>query len=148
MCVKTEWRTTDNPRWLVWLLLSTVVAGVLFVLEVGLKHESLWTSLAFPVAAALNIVAAYRGRLRLTDAGVEVRRLRTRLYRWSDIASVERAPEWDGDSVIWLQLRGSVPTAAPEILAPPGTRSRTARNQTLDDVVTIIQQRAELERAA
>lgn len=69
------------------------------------------------------------------------------MYRWSDIASVERAPEWEGASAIWLRLRGSVPTAAPEILVPPGTRSRAARNQTLDDVVTIIRRKAELERA-
>lgn len=60
--MKTEWRTTDDPRWLVWLLLSTVVAGVLFALQVALEHGPIWTLVAFPVAAALNIAAACRSR--------------------------------------------------------------------------------------
>jgi hypothetical protein len=146
--MKSEWKTTDDPRWLLWLVLSTVLAGALFVLQTTPKHEPWWTALALLLAAAVNIAATTRSRLRLTDEGVEVRRLRTRTYRWSDIASIERAPEWESTSIIWLRLRGSVATSAPEVLTTPGTRDRATRDRALDHIVTVVRQRVASEQAA
>ncbi|MGI3785110.1 MAG: hypothetical protein ACRYG2_30495 [Janthinobacterium lividum] len=144
-CVKTEWKATDSRWWPLRVLVSLVVASVPLALGVVLEDQPVWTLVAFPVAAVLQIIGAARSRLRLTDAGVEVRRLRTRLYRWSDIASVERAPEWEGTKVIWLRLRGSVPSSAPEVLVPPGPGDRDADGQTLDAIVSLVRRRAGLE---
>lgn len=142
--VKTEWSATDDRWWPLRVLLSLVVASVPVLLELVVEHQPLWSLLVLPVAAAPNILGASRSRLRLTDAGVEVRKLRTHVYRWSDIASVERAPEWESNKVIWLRLRGSVPSSAPEVLVPPGSRTRAVDSQTLDDVVALVRQRAGL----
>ena len=141
---KTSWSATENRWWPAWVLLSLVVAGVPLVLEVTLEHQPFWTLLAFPVAAVLQIAGAARSRVRLTEAGVEVRRLRTRLYRWSDIASVERAPEWESRTTVWLRLHGSVPTAAPEELVLPGVRARRAEGPTLGAFVGSVRLRAGL----
>jgi hypothetical protein len=144
--VKTEWKVTDHRWWPLRVLLSVGVAAVPLALDYAREHQPVWAFLVLPVAAVLHLVGAARSRLRLTDAGVEVRRLRTRVYRWSDIASVERAPEWDDTSVIWLRLRGSVPTSAPEELVPPGLPANATRGRTLDDIVTLVRRRAGLEQ--
>lgn len=143
--VRTEWRAADNRWWPLGVLLGVVVAAVPVLLQVFVEHQPLWYSLVFPPAAVGSLVGAARGRLRLTEEGVEVRKLRTRVYRWSDIASVDRAPEWESRSVTWLRRNGSVPSSAPEELAPPGLRGRVGRNEALDEIVAHIRQRAGLE---
>ena len=146
--VKVEWKTADDPRWLAWLLLSTAVSGALLVLDVTVRHGVWWTCLAWPVTATSNAVATSRSRLRLIDEGIEVRKLRTRLYRWSDIASIERAPEWESTALIWLRLRGSVSTSDPEVLGAPGTRGQAARDRALDDIVAFVRRRVASESSA
>jgi hypothetical protein len=142
--VTTEWKATDHRWWPLRVLLSVAVTAAPLLLDHVWPAQGLWPYVVLPVAAVLNLVWAVRDRLRLTDAGVEVRRLRTRVYRWSDIASVERAPAWADPSVIWLRLRGSVPTSAPEELVPPGLRADADGGRALDDIVALVRRRAGL----
>ena len=143
MRVKTEWRATDSPWWPLQTMLLVALAAVPVVLAFVVEHhQPLWMALCAPALAfVLHLVRIVRRRVRLTEAGVEVRGLRTRVYRWSDIASVERAPEWSSTSVIWLRLRGSVPSAAPEVLAPPGLGGRGPTDRALDHIVAEIERR-------
>ncbi|WP_408630471.1 PH domain-containing protein [Microlunatus flavus] len=143
--LRTEWSATDDPRWPLTILLYVVSSAAASVLTVVVWHRPLGYALGFLGAGVLGLVATARARLRLTDEGVEVRGLRTRLYRWSDIVSVQRAPEWENDSVIWLRQRGAVPSSAPDVLAPPGLRGRHARDEALEGLVVAIRQRAGLD---
>jgi hypothetical protein len=145
--VKTEWKATDDPRWPLTVLVHVVVAAVVVVLVVGVWHRPVGLSLAYPAASLLAVLGVVRGRVRLTDEGVEVRRLRTRVYRWSDIVSVERAPEWEDTSLVWLRRRGSVPTSSPDVLALPGLRRGGPTDEILDDLVALIRRRAGIDQS-
>ena len=141
--VRTEWRATDDAWWWVWSILSGFATLALAVLPgLGRRHEPLWALAPAVVLVLLSVLAGGRSRVRLTDAGVEVRRLRTRTYRWADIASVEVSPDWDGTGSIWLRERGALPTTAPEVIGLPGRRPQDARELPVERVVELIRERA------
>lgn len=143
--MRTEWSATDDPRWPVTIFLCIAPAAAASVLTVVVWHRPMVYAMGFLAAGVLGLVGTARARLRLSDEGVEVRGLRTRVYRWSDIASVERAPEWESDSVIWLRRRGAVATSSPDVVAPPGLRGRRAKDEAINGLVAVIKQRAGLD---
>ena len=145
---KTEWRATDDPWWLLRAVLAVVAATAGLLILVLLVQAPLNLLVAPVVISALQLGAALRARMRLTAEGIEVRRLRTRTYRWSDIESVQRAPAWDSSSSIWLRLRGSWPQSEPEVLVPPGRKTRGGDEQTLNDIVALMQERVEQNDSA
>jgi hypothetical protein len=137
----TLWDVPANRWWPTTPVLYAVGGSVLTALLAGMTRLNPWSLLAMIfVPYGLNSVTSARARVRLTPEGVEVRGLRTRLLRYADIVSVEVAPEWDGARAIWIRLRGSVPQAAPEVLAPPPEWWRTP-GRSLTGAVTAIQAR-------
>lgn len=142
----TLWDVPANRWWPTTPVLYAVGGSVLTVLLAGLTRLNPWSLLAMIlVPYGLSSVTAARARVRLTPDGLEVRGLRTRLLHYPDIASVEVAPEWDGERAIWIRLRGSVPQAAPEVLAPPPEWWHVP-GRSLTDVVTAIQARVDATR--
>ena len=88
-------------------------------------------------------------RVRLTPDGVEVRGLRTRLYPYADIASVEVAPDWDGSRAVWVRLRASAAVRpSPRCSTPPPVLdARDVRARTWPASVDAIRARAEAAAA-
>lgn len=143
----TLWQTEERGWWPLAPVLYSVGGVALTVLLVVTTRMSPWSLLALLVVPfGFATVREARARVRLTDEGVEVRGLRTRLLRYADVGSVEVAPAWDGGRAVWVRLRGSVPQAAPEVLAPPPEWWQV-RGRSLDDVVARIRSRVEAAQA-
>lgn len=119
----------------------------LVLVSVLLAHAPVYVFVAPVLGTLLQLWTTLRSRIRLTTDGIEVRRFRTRTYAWSDIESVQRAPEWENSSSIWLHLRGRLPQSEPEVLVPPARRSWRAAGRTLDDIVALMQERVAQHRA-
>jgi hypothetical protein len=142
----TLWDVPPN-RWWPTIPLVYALGGVGLTVLLGVMTRlDPWSLLALLfVAYGLGTVSAARTRVRLTPEGVEVRRLRTTLLRYGDIASVEVAPEWDGGRSVWIRLRASQPQSEPEVLTPPPEWWHEP-GRTLTDVVTSIQARVDAVR--
>ena len=139
----TLWDVPANRWWPTTPVLYAVGGPVLTALLAGMTRLNPWSLLAMLVVPyGLSSVTAARARVRLTPEGVEVRGLRTRVLRYADIASVEVAPDWDGSRAIWIRLRGSVPQADPEVVAPPPEWWREP-GRSLTDAVAAIQARVD-----
>lgn len=143
---KTEWTRADRPRW--WLSYFSAVpfvAVVVMTYPQGGSAMYRWVSVAAIVIAVIGTVwATRRLRVSLTAEGVEVRRWRTVLYRWSDITSAEPAPAWDTPAV-WLRTVGMHDQAAPEVLPLPRGRYRGS-DQMVQQAVDAIRRRLLPER--
>ena len=139
----TLWDVPPN-RWWPTIPLVYALGGVGLTVLLGVMTRlNPWSLLALLfVAYGVGTVPAARTRVRLTPEGVEVRRLRTAVLRYAEIASVEVAPEWDGGRAVWIRLRTSQPQAEPEVLTPPPEWWHTP-GRTLTDVVTSIQARVD-----
>jgi hypothetical protein len=139
----TLWAVQRNRWWPTTPVVYAVGGTALTVLLGAMTRLNPWSLLAMLfVPYGLSTVTAARARVRLTTEGVEVRGLRTRLLRYTDITAVEIAPEWDGARAIWIRLRGSVPQAEPEVLAPPPEWWREP-DRSLADAVAAIQLRVD-----
>ena len=127
---QTEWGFRDEPRW--WLRLAAPLATPLALwLTSAVMQPEAAPMVALPAAllAAVGCWLVTRRRVRLTEAGVEVRTFFTTVYPWSRIESVQPSPEWEGRSIS-LHLRdaersreelplprGATPTSAAALLA-------------------------------
>lgn len=142
----TVWDAQDG-RWWVASVVLFAAGGVAMTVLLGIVTRlDPWSLLALLVVpVGWSSAARARARVRLTPEGVEVRGLRTTVLRYADIESVEVAPEWDGARAVWVRMRGSWPTAAPEVLAPPPEWWR-APGRSLEDVVRQIQERVDAAR--
>jgi hypothetical protein len=143
----TLWDVPANRWWPTTPVLYAIGGSLLTALLGGLTRLNPWSLLAMIfVPYGLSSVTAARARVRLTEEGLEVRGLRTRLMPYADIVSVEVAPDWDGERAIWLRLRGSVPQSEPEVLAPPPEWWH-APGRSLTDAVAAIQARIDAAQA-
>jgi len=139
----TLWEVERNGWWPTTPVLYALGGSALTALLAGMTRLDPWSLLAMLfVTYGLSSVPGARARVRLTPDGLEVRGLRTRLLGYADIVSVEVAPEWDGARAIWIRLRGSVPQAEPEVIAPPPEWWRVP-GRSLTDAVTAIQARVD-----
>jgi hypothetical protein len=142
----TLWAVQRNRWWLTTPVLYALGGTALTALLAAMTRLDPWSLLAMIfVPYGLSSVTGARARVRLTPEGLEVRGLRTRLVPYTDIASVEVAPEWDGARAIWVRLRGSVPQSEPEVLAPPAEWWHVP-GRSLADVVSTIQARVDAAR--
>lgn len=142
----TLWEVQRNRWWPTTPVVFATGGTALTVLLAGTTRLDPWSLLAMLfVPYGLASVPGARTRARLTPEGLEVRGLRTRLLRYTDIASVEVAPDWDGSRTIWIRLRDSVPQAAPEVVAPPPEWWHVP-GRSLTDVVAAIQARVDAAR--
>ncbi|HEY0240261.1 MAG TPA: hypothetical protein VGC37_16620 [Friedmanniella sp.] len=143
----TLWEVQRNRWWPTTPVLYAVGGTALTALLAATTRLDPWSLLAMLfVPYGLSTVTASRARVRLTPEGLEVRGLRTRLLRYTDITAVEIAPEWDGARAIWIRLRSSVPQAEPEVVAPPPEWWREP-GRSLADVVTAIRVRVDAANA-
>jgi hypothetical protein len=141
--VITLWDVQEGRWWPLSPVLFTLGGVALTVLLGIMTRLNPWSLLAaLVIPFGFTTVREARARVRLLPDGVEVRGLRTRLFRYADITSVQVAPEWDGARAVWIRLRGSVPQAAPEVLAPPPEWWQTS-DRSLQDVVALIQERVD-----
>lgn len=141
---RTEWRLAEQPLgWLTYLAPLPLVAIVAMdVLKTPPITVRFWLGVAVTlVLVAVGLWAAQRCRVRLTEDGVEVRQLRTRVYRWEDISAVQVAPAWDR-AAVWLRTRDMHPQAAPEVLPVPLGRGRRPSDTTLADAAASIARRS------
>lgn len=138
---KTEWRGREQPRF--WFGYFAPLPLALFATIDVRRHA--WGSwswlpvLLLAVLVGLSVWSVHRQRVRLTDEGIEVRRLRTRVIRWDDITSVEVAPEYEAYG-IWLRTRGMHPQARPDELPVPRGK-RPPGDTTFQDAVRVIRAR-------
>ena len=143
----TLWEVQRSRWWPTTPVLYAAGGTALTVLLAIMTRLNPWSLLAMLfVPYGLSSVPAARARVRLTPEGVEVRGLRTRLLRYTEITSVEVAPEWDGARAIWIRLRGSAPQSEPEVLAPPPEWWH-GPGRSLGDVVAAVQARVDAAHA-
>lgn len=91
-----EWRVFDERWWLLPLavrVLSVCALIVIFTLS-GFQIE--WFAALLAIMIVLGTAVTWWTRVRLTPDGVEVRRLRTRTYRWEDLESATVTTGWYG----------------------------------------------------
>jgi len=136
----TVWDARDDRRWPLRLALLVVLAVGLHLLLVRFAGGNLWSGLGVVLVAVATAWRDTRLRVRLTPDGVEVRRLRTTLYRYSEIDTVQAAPAWaDTSGSVWIRVRGAVPQSEPEVLRPPPGWGRPDRARALTDLVAQVQ---------
>ena len=128
------------------------VAGIpesparLAALGVGSKERSpvhgvvLGRACRMVLLVVAGVWAAGRLRVRLTEAGVEVRQLRTRLYPWKQTAAAQLTPERDQIELVLL-TQALHPRTQTEILPLPRGGGRRPSDATLRDAVAAIERR-------
>jgi hypothetical protein len=143
----TVWDARDDRRWPLRLGVVVVLALVLHLALVRFAGGSLWSGLGVVLLAVATAWRDARLRVRLTPDGVEVRRLRTTLYRYAEIDTVRESPDGaDSGPSVWIRLRGAVPQSEPEILRPPPGWGEPDRARALTDVVAEVQARVDTAR--
>ncbi len=143
MTSESEWRIFDERWWLLPLAvraLSVCALIVVFSLS-GLQVE--WLAAALAILIVLRTAMTWWIRVRLTRAGVEVRRLRTKTYRWEDLESAATTAGWNGAIV----LRGRVDVPGPWTATLPFPRGafRRSDDRTLPEAAAEIE--GQIERA-
>ncbi|GAA3551362.1 hypothetical protein GCM10022197_02850 [Microlunatus spumicola] len=136
----TVWDARDDRRWPLRLAVGAVLAVGLHLLLVFFAGGNVLSGLGVVLLAVAVGWRDARLRVRLTPDGVEVRRLRTTLYRYAEIDSVRVAPDWaETCGTVWIRLRGAVPQSEPEVLRPPPGWGRSDPEQALAEVVAEVQ---------
>ena len=144
MTSDSEWRIFDERWWLLPLAvraLSVCTLIVIFTLS-GLRVE--WLAAVLALLIVLRTAMTWWTRVRLTRAGVEVRRLRTKIYRWEDLESATVTAGWHG--AILLRGRGDIPGSWTATLPFPRGTFRPSEDRTLPEAAAEIASHIEQAR--
>lgn len=123
---QTEWGFRDEPRWLLRLAAPLGPPLALWLTSAALQPEAA-PMVALPAAllAVAWVRLVTRRRVRLTEAGVEVRTFFITVYPWAQIESVQLSPEYEGRSIS-LHLRDAAPSPSREELPLPRGATTTS----------------------
>jgi hypothetical protein len=139
MDAQAEWTIFDERWWLLPLALRVVLVSTVlgFSALSGFQVDGIAVVLALLVV--LTTAHSWWVRVRLTAEGIEVRRLRTRMYRWSDVQAVTITDGWHSGIVVHDGCGRSRSRAA--VLPFPRGTFRTSGDRTLEEAVAEITSR-------